>query len=136
MNPLVHYVLHGCREGRDPHRLVEATWYCRRYGVDVDPLRHYLEEGASAGNDPGGIFETAWYVDRHPEAAAGGQNPLVFFLEVGLARGDLPSRWAAALLDAPPQADRYVPAPLPASPFGGWGQTSLAVEQLRHRAGG
>lgn len=94
VNPLVHYLWFGWREGRDPHPLfatgayLDASPDVRRSGAE--PLAHYVTAGAFEGRSTG-PFDTAWYVARHPEAADGGRNPLVFFLEIGRERGDDPS---------------------------------------------
>ena len=49
------------------------------------------DNGAAAGLSTR-RFDTVWYVERHPDSAERGRNPLVFFVETGSARGDAPVR--------------------------------------------
>jgi glycosyltransferase involved in cell wall biosynthesis len=48
-----------------------------------DPIWHFLVHGAAAGLDPNPFFATLDYVARHPDAAAGGENPLVHYVRSG-----------------------------------------------------
>ncbi|MBN2323428.1 MAG: DUF707 domain-containing protein [Spirochaetes bacterium] len=48
MDPLVHYVLHGAREGNDPNPLFDTETYSVVTGIDiskVNPLLHFIENG-------------------------------------------------------------------------------------------
>jgi len=53
VDPLVHYLEEGAREGRNPHRDFDAAFYleqCRRRGEEPNnPLLHYLRIGAARG---------------------------------------------------------------------------------------
>lgn len=93
VNPLVHYLWSGWREDRDPHPMFDVSSYLEaNRGVresGTEPLTHYLTSGAAEGLATG-PFDTAWYVARHPEAAEGSRNPLVFFVRTGCPRGDSP----------------------------------------------
>jgi GT2 family glycosyltransferase/glycosyltransferase involved in cell wall biosynthesis/SAM-dependent methyltransferase len=93
-NPLLHYLTHGAREGRDPHALFDASFYVERY-PDVatkgrSPLLHYLRHGAREGRDPHPFFDTAFYLDRNPDVAATGVNPLVHYVRHGAREGRNP----------------------------------------------
>ena len=71
MNPLVHYLSTGWREGRDPGPVFSGEWYLSRYPdvavAGVNPLVHYLSTGWREGrrlesqsdlvghNAPGGL---------------------------------------------------------------------------------
>lgn len=53
LEPLDHFTLHGCAEGRSPGPLFDAQWYLRRHldvaRSGVSPLLHYLEHGRHEG---------------------------------------------------------------------------------------
>jgi glycosyltransferase involved in cell wall biosynthesis len=65
INPLVHYLLHGAAEGRDPNRFFDSDWYenCNHdiRAAGVNPLVHYLRHGAAEGRHPSRYAER-----RHP----------------------------------------------------------------------
>jgi hypothetical protein len=48
--------------------------------------------GWQLGYRPGDSFDPEWYVEQHPEANFGGLPPYRYFLEIGVRRGDRPSR--------------------------------------------
>ena len=53
VDPLVHYLEEGAREGRDPHRGFDTAFYleqCKQRGEEpINPLLHYLLIGAARG---------------------------------------------------------------------------------------
>src|ERR1700720_3200893 len=53
VDPLVHYLEEGAREGRDPHPDFDTAFYleqCRERGEEpANPLLHYLLIGAAGG---------------------------------------------------------------------------------------
>jgi hypothetical protein len=56
VNPLVHYIVNGAPEGRDPSPLFDTDWYLAQYpDVRADgcnPLFHYLRFGTAEGRAP------------------------------------------------------------------------------------
>jgi SAM-dependent methyltransferase len=94
INPLVHYLLHGAAEGRDPNPLFDTDWYLNRYpdvrAAGANPLVHYLRYGAAEGRDPNPFFDTDWYLDHNPDVRAAGINPLAHYLRGGTAEGRNP----------------------------------------------
>ncbi len=55
-DPTSHYLLHGARNGFDPHPQFSSTWYLERY-PDVaksgwNPLVHYQKHGVREGRNP------------------------------------------------------------------------------------
>ena len=56
MHPMVHYLLYGYREGRNPSPLFDSVWYLRYYPeVDeagINPLIHYIRWGKQEGKQP------------------------------------------------------------------------------------
>ena len=52
-----------------------------------DPVWRYMESGWREGCDPAPWFSTAGYLERHPDVAAAGLNPLQHYLQNGRAEG-------------------------------------------------
>lgn len=84
-NPLRHYLNHGWREGRDPNPFFDTSSYLAAGDVRGEPLAHYLSVGAKEGRRPGPLFDGARYLAENPDVAAAGTNPLVHYLEHGMA---------------------------------------------------
>ncbi|WP_428490918.1 glycosyltransferase [Rhodopila sp.] len=83
-----HFSRYGAAEKRDPNAFFDSTWYIEHY-ADVAasgliPLQHYLQAGAPELRNPHPRFDAVYYVEQHPDAA---ENPLLYHLRVGLARG-------------------------------------------------
>jgi hypothetical protein len=55
-NPLLHFLLHGAGEGRDPSPLFDLSWYLAAYpdvaAAKINPLLHYYMHGAAEGRRP------------------------------------------------------------------------------------
>jgi lipopolysaccharide biosynthesis protein len=106
IDPALHYVCSGAREGRNPNALFDGKWYLAQYpdvkAAGLNPLVHYLVSGAAQGRDPGPFFDTQWYLAQHPtlNAITGSSclsgkppaaiNPLADYLQNGWHRGVLP----------------------------------------------
>jgi GT2 family glycosyltransferase len=84
IDPVLHYLEYGVREGRCPNPLFHTRWYLDQYpdvaAEKADPLLHYLDHGAAEGRDPSPLFQTAAWVARHPELRRSKQNPLAHYL--------------------------------------------------------
>jgi glycosyltransferase involved in cell wall biosynthesis len=84
LNPLLHWLIAGWREGRNPNPLFDIHWYLELYAdvrkADTNPLLHYLQAGANQGRQPHPLFDTRWYLDHHKDAADSGINPLAHYL--------------------------------------------------------
>ena len=89
---LVHYVLYGGAEGRDPSELFDGAWYvsqCPGGTGGLNPLVHYVVRGAALGLDPHPLFESSWYRAHYPDA----ESPeLVDFVLRGQALRRRPNR--------------------------------------------
>ncbi|MCW5701024.1 MAG: glycosyltransferase [Bradyrhizobium sp.] len=89
-DPLLHYVLHGAAEGRDPHPLFDSKWYLEQYPdcctSQLSPLGHYVLEGVAKGCDPNPLFDTDWYLQTYSSVMASGLNPLKHYWTVGGTR--------------------------------------------------
>ncbi len=94
MAPLMHFVLTGSREGRDPHPLFDAAGYLEA-NSDVaggEPLFHYLRHGAREGRHPHPLFDVSFYLDQNPDVRAMAIDPLSHFLRWGAAEGRNPNQ--------------------------------------------
>jgi hypothetical protein len=117
MSPLQHYVLHGWREGRNPHRYFANDWYLQQ-NPDVlgsgrlNPLDHYLRFGWREGRWPNPVFDPRAYLDRHPDVDQAGTEPLTHYVTYGQAEGREPQLRG---LDA--NWKRFVPASRRALPL-------------------
>ncbi len=95
VDPAIHFLTVGGREGRDPNPLFDTAWYAEqnpdvaRHGAN--PLLHYLQAGAAEGRDPNPFFSSAWYLSAYPDVAGGGANPLAHYLSHGGGEGRRPS---------------------------------------------
>jgi GT2 family glycosyltransferase/glycosyltransferase involved in cell wall biosynthesis len=92
VDPLLHFLTVGGREGRRPHVLFDCTYYtahCPTLAADENPLVHYLQRGAEAGCNPHPLFDTSFYADRYG-AVLHGRNPLAEFVECGERAGRCP----------------------------------------------
>jgi GT2 family glycosyltransferase/ubiquinone/menaquinone biosynthesis C-methylase UbiE len=90
MPPLLHYVRHGWREGRNPHPFFANDWYLEQ-NSDVlaagrqNPLDHYLQCGWREGRWPNPAFDPRAYLDRYPDVEAAGFEPLTHYVAYGMA---------------------------------------------------
>ena len=84
---MLHYLLFGGAEGRDPNELFDSDRYLQQNSdvraAGINPLLHYLRHGAAEGRDPHPLFDTARYLANHPDVSAAGINPLSHYLQHG-----------------------------------------------------
>jgi len=85
LNPIVHYLLEGARQGARPHLLFDADWY--RLGrvasqKDPNPLIDYIKYGAAEGFEPSPYFSSQHY--RTTAGDLRGLTPLGHFIAYGL----------------------------------------------------
>ncbi len=94
-NPLLHWLVAGWREGRDPNPLFDCRWYLAQNPdvarAGLNPLEHYLASGAREGRDPSPLFDSRRYLARHPEVAEAGTSPLAHYLASGAGEPHGPS---------------------------------------------
>ena len=102
INPFLHYLNIGRKEGRPPtlrqraerddRRLLgtefDADFY-RETNADLadhpDPLTHFLGTGWREGRDPSAAFSTHFYLSGNPDVARLGVNPFLHYLRIGRA---------------------------------------------------
>jgi hypothetical protein len=97
VNPLVHFLIAGGFEGRNPHPLFDSAFYaCSNPDVanaSVNPLGHYLRHGGREQRQPHPLFDPVFYLQRYPDVRRSGLNPLVHFVLYGAAEGRQPHPW-------------------------------------------
>lgn len=90
---LAHYLAHRLSASVSPNQYFDATYYCDTYpdirAAKVDPFEHYLNQGFREGRDPSDKFKTSYYISKYLNGRAD-KNPLVHYLEHGLAAGFVP----------------------------------------------
>lgn len=112
INPFVHYLRWGQREGRIPHpSLLPGTPTPESDGVDVslvrqhfdiefyeqqaphiadchvDAVKHYFHFGWQQGLDPSPYFSTNFYLSHNEDVGRGGPNPFLHYLRWGKSEG-------------------------------------------------
>lgn len=96
-SPLLHFLVCGAAEGKNPNELFDTEYYVRRYpdvaNSDLNPLVHYLTRGAYAGFDPHPYFDSSFYLEQNPDVSEAGLNPLAHYLAPGIAEGRDPNPW-------------------------------------------
>lgn len=86
VDPVLHYLVHGAANGRDPSPHFSTPFYRESYpNVTRNPLVDYLDGGAAAGRNPSSTFDSAAYLERYPDVAKAGLNPLVHYVRFGKA---------------------------------------------------
>ena len=73
----------------------DAAWYVGTYGrgrrtVRWNPWGYYRARGRRKGHSPRRLFDAAWYLDRHPDVAAAGLDPLEHYATCGWLEGRSP----------------------------------------------
>ena len=93
-NSLLHFLLQGAYQGRQPHPLFDPAFYLRKYpdvaAAGVNPLCHYLKHGAMELRQPHPLFDPGFYLDRNPDIRRAGVNPLVHYVRHGAAEDRKP----------------------------------------------
>lgn len=83
MKPLVHFILHGQGELRNPHPLFDTAHYLAQCPEAVQlassPVVHYLRWGKDKGHDPHPLFNTRAYFQRYPDTTE--LNPLIHWIQ-------------------------------------------------------
>jgi hypothetical protein len=90
INPLVHFLRWGWRDGLRPNPWFDPAWYLERNADlrgGVNPLVHFVEHGWREGRDPSPEFSLARYRAANPDVEAAGVNPLTHYLAYGRAEG-------------------------------------------------
>lgn len=91
LSPVLHYVLFGAFDGKNPNPLFDTEYY-RDNNPDVvqsgqNPLVHYLRYGAQKRLNPSPYFDTRFYIDQNSTALGSGPNPLWHYFQHGRQKG-------------------------------------------------
>jgi hypothetical protein len=92
--PLLHFLLAGGFERRNPHPLFDTEFYLRQHpelaDTSVNPLAHYLKYGVTEERQPHPLFDPVHYLACYPDVRAARVNPLLHFVRNGAAEGRKP----------------------------------------------
>ena len=92
VNPLMHFVKFGWKEGRNPSEYFDTDYYLQTNAdvrkAGVNPLIHYLKFGGTEGRNPSKVFDGNKYFEAYPDVRLSNQNPLVHFLKWGKSHGN------------------------------------------------
>jgi hypothetical protein len=93
-HPLLHFLVQGAYQGRQPHPLFDPAFYLRKYpdvaAAGANPLCHYLKHGAAQLRQPHPLFDPGFYLGRNPDIRRAGMNPLVHYVRHGAAEDRKP----------------------------------------------
>ncbi len=105
LSPVLHYVLFGAFDGKNPNPLFDTDYYrdSNRDSVQSgqNPLVHYLRLGAQKRLNPGPFFNTGYYLDRNPALDGSGLNPLWHYFRHGRKAGCSPNPLFARICSVP-----------------------------------
>ena len=108
VDPLLHYLAYGWKEGRDPSAYFSTTWYLAQNAdvaaAKVNPLEHFEYYGWREGRDPSLNFSLSKYLDANQDVKAAGVDPLQQFLTAGRAQGRVAIPVTPVTPPAPPAA--------------------------------
>lgn len=91
--------------------LFSSKYYRNQYDRT---LWHFIRKGATERKKPNPLFDTGYYLDRNPDVAACGINPLYHYILCGAEEGREPSPYIsmAEYLEQNPELDPYEINPL------------------------
>jgi hypothetical protein len=93
VDPLIHYMRSGDREGRMPHPLFDVDYYRRAVTTplgNANTVVHYLQSEARARKDPHPLFDGKRYVGHNRAARESSVAPLPHYLKIGGIEGHSP----------------------------------------------
>jgi GT2 family glycosyltransferase len=94
-DPLLHYVRHGDREGRQPMPLFDPVFYRQQPGSEggqPNSLLHYALLGRRLKISTSAWFDVEYYLRQNRDVARAGIDPLRHYLEHGGFEGRSPCR--------------------------------------------
>ena len=90
-HPLIHFLL--SKDDRSPHPLLDPAFLSGQASWQTDAIAlEYLVDVEKHRLKPHPLFDGNWYLDKNPDVAAGGRNPLEHYLWFGHAEGRNPNR--------------------------------------------
>ena len=95
VDPYLHYITAGYKEGRDPSALFSTSFYLRTNSdiaaAGINPLLHFETTGWKEGRNPDAVFNVQYYLAQNPDVAALGLDPLLHYVLSGAREGRNPS---------------------------------------------
>lgn len=94
IDPLIHYVKYGDKEGRSPMPLFCPKFYKSRAkgsGKSLNSLLHYYLIGRFNNESPSTWFDTKYYLSKNKDVARSGIDPLYHYLHFGGVEGRSPN---------------------------------------------
>lgn len=80
--------------------LFDRNFYASNYPQLVgDEVEHYIRSGWIAGHNPGPNFSTVAYLQRYPDVARSGMDPLIHFIKFGMQENRVAQRPAGTRTD-------------------------------------
>ena len=95
VDPLLHYVLHGDREGRQPMPLFDPMFYRAHAGgvaAATNTLLHYCNVGRFLKKPASAWFDTEFYLRQNRDVSRSRADPLRHYLEWGGVEGRSPCK--------------------------------------------
>jgi O-antigen biosynthesis protein len=93
-DPLIHYLMYGWREQRNPSPYFDSSWYLAKHAdvkaAGVNPAIHVLMAGLSEKRVIHPLFDIDWYCFGAPDVVAAGINPYLHFVTNGDREGRSP----------------------------------------------
>jgi lipopolysaccharide biosynthesis protein len=94
MDPALHFMRYGWREGRNPSIFFDVPFYLECYNdvrsSGVNPLHHYISHGWAEGRNPHILFNVSWYLETNADVKNAGIEPLLHFVSHGADEGRSP----------------------------------------------
>jgi len=91
VNPLMHFIQFGWREGRNPLLFFNTKFYLDKSPdvkqSGVNPLLHYIQHGEKEGRWPNPEFDPRYYLLANTDIKAAGTNPLLHYIKYGQNEG-------------------------------------------------
>lgn len=104
-DPVLHYIRHGWKEGRDPSEQFSGNRYLAIYkdvrAANKNPLIHYERYGKREGRvvisskdyllvARSELFDARWYLEQYPDVAAQKVDPVLHYMVYGWKEGRKP----------------------------------------------
>jgi glycosyltransferase involved in cell wall biosynthesis len=87
INPLLHFILFGWKEFRNPSPLFDTKFYMSQnpdvVKAGINPLLHFLKIGGAEHRNPSKLFNSSWYINVYEDVKEAGYNPLVHYEKHG-----------------------------------------------------
>lgn len=91
VDTLLHYILRGADEGRNPNPVFDGRWYLATHkdvaSGKINPLLHYILHGAAEGRSISAEFSVQDYLAYNPDVAESGIPALQHYLRYGRKEG-------------------------------------------------